>query len=55
MRTPIPREAILDGLETLFHLIRDEPHAEVSGLYWATISSCSFVHISMATDVLAES
>jgi hypothetical protein len=29
MHTPIPREAILDGLETLFDLIRDEPHPGV--------------------------
>lgn len=29
MHTPIPREAILDSLETLFDLIRDEPHAGV--------------------------
>ena len=29
MHTPLPREAILDCLETLFELIRDEPHAGV--------------------------
>ena len=33
MHTPLPREALLDAMETLFDLLAHEPHAAVRGVF----------------------